>query len=138
MPLDSTNYEILKEETLRVLREGRERIAQPWGWCKGTFYKIRSNRLESYCALGGVMAFDSSWGMQIVSKSDSAILALFSALPEKYKDIPAIPTSCIGRYNDAKERRKVHILALYDRAMTLVEKDAVYFEDYKCLENEDL
>jgi hypothetical protein len=100
-------------------------------------YKKRGE-YHSFCALGGVMTFDSSRGIQGGSKSDAAILALFSALPEKCKEVSPIPAACVGNYNDAKERKKAEIRALYDRAMILVENDAIDFEGCKCLENEDL
>lgn len=103
----------MEKSTSQVLQEARARIAQPAGWTK--FQSFRSNPEGGirYCAWGA-LCLPPLEPVFHTPAQRAAVAALAGALPPGY--------ICIATYNDEVGTTQADILALYDRALTLVTK----------------
>lgn len=126
MPFDATPIIPVaitdEDEVVMLLRRARERIDKN-GFCKNfTSYEGR------FCAVGGLLSDSEK------REIDTATSLLYKALPWRYRWIMPVAeweiddrnaTSAekrIAAYNDAPNRTKAHVLALYDRAITLAKE----------------
>jgi hypothetical protein len=97
--------------TAAYLREARQRIER--GWCQGTWARTgdgapthsQDERANQWCALGALSCVGA------LLNGDNF---LHMALPAGWK--------LVGDFNDAPGRTKEDILALYDRAIALAER----------------
>ena len=105
MPFDGTNL----TEVQQLLIKARG-LAED-GWCRGTLHTVVNGK-DHYCILGAIntaviLSVDALDKQQRIS--DKVTRVVMSALSKPYDSIES--------YNDARTRRKHHVLALFDRAI---------------------
>lgn len=112
MPFDGRNFKQQQDEVLVLLRQARERVAQPYGWTQGV-----AEYNGKVCTIGAIEFFIPDMGTHLIASE-----ALAKQLPaEHYPDLDA---SCrLISYNDAPGRTQAEIVALYDRAIALREQE---------------
>jgi hypothetical protein len=118
MPFDGTNFERRVDRDVAILKSARAGIAQPGGWCQGGLLRSRRGELTSRCAKGWLAHAGGYKRADDLELASDRLLA------------PALPLLCrlidsrVSVYNDAPRRTQKQMVALFDRAIRLVEERA--------------
>lgn len=101
-------------DVIAALTHARDTIEA--GWCQGRGVLVRSHGGTAYCAVAAIAK---------ASRSDSgfAICALLRAIPEAAPTPLGYETKSIVRWNDTPGRTKEEVLAVFDRAINMIEID---------------
>lgn len=102
MPFDGTHY-ITEDHIRSILRQGRARVER--GWCQNHYEQHRrwyefGKPKASYCLLGAI------------NEDEDAIIPLLHAIGLPFGDFEDL-----WEWNDAPERTKEEVLAVFDAAL---------------------
>jgi hypothetical protein len=105
---------------LQALRRGRERLAIPGAWIRGSLVDIFQGMIYGQCALGSLCDWDWRNEKVVISNLDAVdylCRAIGKILPREER------SSAIAAYNDAPHRTLEEVLAMFDRAIELAQHD---------------
>lgn len=106
----------MTDTTADILRKARDHIAQPGMWCQGRFFDahlLSTNRTPTHgpcCARGALI-----WATG-TPDNETGLSYLAMAVPQSIPGVTA--------FNDAPGRTQSEVVALFDRAIELAEKEA--------------
>lgn len=111
-----------KDDVLRLLRAGRERIAREGGWTQGVPARDAMGESEApaakaatcWCVLGALWA-ECQGNIGILAPYSAALASAETELFFATNGTPVAP------WNDAQGRTQADAVALYDRAVAAVE-----------------
>lgn len=104
---------------VQILKAARAHIARPGGWCRWAAARDKAGRNVPvydgvrFCAVGAMLRAEFET-RATPDEAQDAFECLRMCLP------PAVGSS-VTHYNDRKNRRRVEIVALYDRAIARAE-----------------
>lgn len=129
MPFDFAGYEVEAADTLlRDLITGRERIARPEQWCKGSLGRTvdgvevsaTDRRAVAFCLMGAYMTPELGTHLHSIINSPERerLLRAYGALSEH---VPG--HRCVPDFNNDPATTHADVLAVYDRAIAARRKE---------------